>query len=380
MENNISYEHSLRHSYMHIQNISISQDAYETKMLIGTHIPGTLKFNLDNISTDPLLSYDISGLESMKSYLESNPLSHVDLSAFMESLNKLFSSLDEYMISENSVLLSPSAVFYNPDNSSWNFTIIPDFKNVFHESLSEFLTYLLKHIDYKDDRAVIMGYSMFQESSKEFYQLSDLMRIVRNNIAKENQSVNVKKDSSTTPSEKRMISDDGIFRPIDAGIILKSDDKNPASSSQSPASFDIIADSITDTSDKYTPTESDDPYIEDSSDSGIDSFNLSKPEPRSLFSSFSSYGKKSDIPATPEEDIQVKNTIQSRISEKNAKNSIKIKGFITVLLMLMIPSMVWFLKGGLIFKRTLPLILALEVGLSMMIALDFIMHKLPEDA
>ena len=47
--------------------------------------------------------------------------------------------------------------------------------------------------------------------------------------------------------------------------------------------------------------------------------------------------------------------------------------------MVLIPSLVWFLKGALIFKKALPLILALEIGLCMMIALDLIMNKLPDE-
>lgn len=416
MERTIHYEHSLRHSYMHIDNISVPRDTYEYRLLKETCIPGTVKMNFNAGTDDNVLSYIVSGLESMEKYLEANPMTHTAISTFMECLNSLLCSLEEYMVSENSLFLSPSSVFFSPDSNEWLFTLVPSFENSFRSNLSDFLSYLLKHIDYKDDRAVIIAYSLFQESGKEFYQLTDLLRIVRTNMAKEEQEKNTRDTSlsrnNSTSAEKKLISDDGIFRPIDAGIVLntvatsqKNDSASASSrdtaSSNGDCPHEVIAPSLykeppisgtvrlpaankvetgafcsdTDFSSDYGK----DDYPFEDTLPGVTVKNLSEEDHPKLFGIFSFPRKKSGTDEeAPEQNIR-EHTIEEALNEKTKSGALKGKLTFTVLLMALIPSLVWFLKGALIFKKALPLILALEIGLCMMIALDLIMNKLPDE-
>ncbi len=478
MEKNISFEHSLRHSFMHIKNMEIPQNAYETKLLKETHVPGTLKLNINSDLNGTILSYDISGLESMEKYLENHSLSYLDISMLVESLNTLLGSLEEYMISENSVSLTPSSIFFNPEKKEWNFTVIPGYKNEFHQDLSGFLSYLLKHINYNDDRAVIMGYSLFQESNKEFYQITDLLRIVRANMAKEVQAAEIsnvldfennaaqnyafpfhnsmnpftsscysgnntsvsQKSYSPNTIIKKQISADGIFRPKDAGIVLNSQKDtvahlNSCKVNQNPSyqanscfpnpnisanNMEIHSHPELNNTSYVRPLSGQRDDISFSSDYGNDDYfkdelvpgveghdisketNLKKPglfsfSPKNKFDSkITQLNRETDTISavsgsnlthgfknekSQREELQNDSiSIKEHLEEKTKNSSLKAKIFISVLLMLLIPSLVWFLKGGLIFKKALPLIIALEIGLSMMIALDFIMNKLPDES
>jgi|GEM_PF-1068581 len=452
MNYNISFEHGLRHSYMHIKDVAITNDAYETRLMRETSIPGALNMIIDTSTEESALSYDISGLEPMDKYIESNPLAHLGIARFMENLNDLLLSLEEYMISENSVVLVPSAIFYKEEEDRWVFTLIPDCKSSFNAAFSEFLTYLLKHIDYKDDRAVIIAYSLFQETSKDFYQITDLLRIVKTNIEKENELRNqlmasrqdgrygdsgnmlaagtigpTLSDNNVPPSpsnagtlsqnfKKKTVSSDGIFRPSDAGLVPTNSStiKNASSNANAPT-VDInsplnniessVSGSISSMDNKisfrnaknipgneqanehsignYDPNTD----IDFSSDYGIDDYpekdvlpgvemhNISEEKESKLFGILSYPKKKNSVKASNSQ-----NTIQDQLDKKASDISFKGKIFVSALLMILIPSLVWFLKGGFIFRKTLPLIIALEIGLSMMIALDLIMHKLPDEA
>lgn len=432
MITNVSYEHSLRHSFMHIKNMDISLNSYETKLLKETHVPGTLKLHIDSDISGNTLSYDISGLESMEKYLESHSLCYSEISMLMESLNTLLESLEEYMISENSVALTPSSIFFDHEKEEWKFTVVPGYKNEFNSDLSDFLSYLLKHINYKDDRAVIMGYSLFQESNKEFFQMTDLLRIVRSNMAKERPAfdihtqINGTKADSINIKTKHQISTDGIFRPIDAGIV-NSNSKNEksnentfsthsvsATEASNPVSH-IISDTVNDTELNFRSTPSDSgtfsPYVKSSvpysygrspsgeeanisfsSDYGTDDYptddlfpgvekhDITKEKNSKVLGLLSFSPKKKENPGKLKESPKEPDTIRDHIQEQNKDRSLKAKTFISILLMLLIPSLVWFLKGGLVFRKTLPLIIALEIGLCMMIALDYIMNKLPDES
>ena len=413
MNYNINYEHGLRHSYMYIKNEVISDNSYESRLMREAAIPGTLKMNIDMSDTEAVIQYDISGLEPMDKYLESHPMSHLSISKFVEDLNKLLLTLEEYMISENSVVLDPSTVFYKEETNSWIFSLIPDSNISFNTTLSEFLAFVLKHIDYKDDRAVIIGYSIFQETTKDFYQITDLLRIVRSNLEKEmnirtqlissqnaaspNSSCDFSSNGQKHPygieastgnsditQKKKMISEDGIFRPIDAGIIPEEainasipKDTLPNDTSEQnvsacikPEKRETFKESCGAGND--IPFSSDygvDDYPENDILPGVEMHNLAESSEPRLFGIFS----------YPKKGTGHQKTLQDKLDKQASDFSFKGKIFISVLLMILIPSLVWILKGRLIFHKTLPLIIALEIGLSLMIALDVIMNKLPED-
>lgn len=411
MENNISFEHSLTHSFMNIRNMDISPEAYETKLLKETPVPGALPLVYEHSPEGTILSYNVTGLEPMNRLFDTKALSHQDISVFMECLNDFLSSLEEYMISENSVFLSSSSVFYNPDSNKWLFTLIPTYNNVFRDELTELLTYVLKHIDYEDDRAVIIGYSLFQETGKEFYQLTDLMRIVRTNIEKEKELNNVSADN--TKKQPGLISRDGIFRPVDAGIILNNNSKAPSEalmdSTEAREDIEFLKlkaqlksekeEAIPGISSGIMSLSSASPYPETGGGSisfpsdydknnypvndlsqNVEVRNLAEPEDSKLFGIFTFPQIHKSKESRKTEALQNEATIKDRLDSKSGDHSLRGKILLSVLLMIAIPSLVWFLKGAFIFRKTLPLILALEAGLSLMIAIDLIMHKMPDEA
>ncbi len=73
-----------------------------------------------------------------------------------------------------------------------------------------------------------------------------------------------------------------------------------------------------------------------------------------------------------------KSTLREALSTEQNQNSFKAKTILSVTLMILIPFLIWFLKGGVVLRRMLPLVLALEAGILVVIALDYLMAKLPD--
>ena len=74
-----------------------------------------------------------------------------------------------------------------------------------------------------------------------------------------------------------------------------------------------------------------------------------------------------------------KSTLKEALSTEQNQSSFKAKTILSVALMILIPFLIWFLKGGVVLRRMLPLVLALEVGILVVITLDYLMAKLPDD-
>lgn len=436
----MSYEHNLRHSYMHISAQSVDPQSYELKLLRETSVPDTLPLSIRPDAEDPAqatLEYEVSGLESMASYYASRKLRYLALAQLMENIHGLLGHLEEYFLPEDMVLLDPSAIFYNPEKESWIFTLVPGYSSSFHEALKALIAWLLKRIDYNEDRVVVLAYTLYNESLKEFLVMENLLRICRQNIERERMlqlernggraataaassfgmdsrgsaqapaSGLFAADERTAGSapRPRMISTDGIFRPIDAGLSETIEGSEPqAVMSAQPSA--TVPDNIRFPSDygedeysktvrklqEHTPGDAPS-YEHDASlctnyagfdDPALDGVSVSSlvpnPEVKRSFPLFRRRkdGKSEKTERRTKKSVE-KSTLKEALSTEQGQSSFKAKTILSVALMILIPFLIWFLKGGGVLRRMLPLVLALEAGILVVIVLDYLMAKLPDD-
>lgn len=437
----MSCEHNLRHSYMHISAQSVDPQSYALKLLRETSVPDTLPLSIRPDAEDPAqatLEYEVSGLESMASYYASRKLRYLALARLMENIHGLLEHLEEYFLPEDMVLLDPSAIFYNQETESWTFTLVPGYGSSFHEALKALIAWLLKRIDYNEDRVVVLAYTLYNESLKEFLVMENLLRICRQNIERErmlqlerngghasapsassfgadsrasvqasasglfNAGDRRTADSAPRP---RMISTDGIFRPIDAGLSEVSEGAEPRQvmpAQPSPAAPDNIGFPSDYGEDEYSKTVKKlqehaagdtHAYEHDASfctnyagfdDPALDGVSVSSlvPAPKSK-GSFPLFrrrkdGKSEKTERRTKKSVE-KSTLKEALSTEQNQRSFKAKTILSVALMILIPFLIWFLKGGVVLRRMLPLVLALEAGILVVIALDYLMAKLPDD-
>ncbi len=436
----MSYEHNLRHSYMHISAQSVDPQSYELKLLRETSVPDTLPLSIRPDAEDPAqatLEYEVSGLESMASYYASRKLRYLALAQLMENIHGLLGHLEEYFLPEDMVLLDPSAIFYNPEKESWIFTLVPGYSSSFHEALKALIAWLLKRIDYNEDRVVVLAYTLYNESLKEFLVMENLLRICRQNIERERMlqlersggraataaassfgmdsrgsaqapaSGLFAADERTAGSvpRPRMISTDGIFRPIDAGLSETTEGSEPqAVMSAQPSA--AVPDNIRFPSDygedeysktvrklqEHTPGDAP-AYEHDASlctnyagfdDPALDGVSVSAlvpaPKAKRSFPLFRRRkdGKSEKTERRTKKSVE-KSTLKEALSTEQNQSAFKAKTLLSVALMILIPFLIWFLKGGVVLRRMLPLVLALEAGILVVIALDYLMAKLPDD-
>lgn len=437
----MSYEHNLRHSYMHISAQSVDPQSYELKLLRETSVPDTLPLSIRPDAEDPAqvtLAYEVSGLESMASYYANRKLRYLALAQLMENIHGLLEHLEEYFLPEDMVLLDPSAIFYNPETESWIFTLVPGYSSSFHEALKALIAWLLKRIDYNEDRVVVLAYTLYNESLKEFLVMENLLRICRQNIERERMlqlersgghasapaassfgtdsrasvqasasglfNADDRRTAGSAP-RPRMISTDGIFRPIDAGLSETAADAAPRPvmpaqpSSQAPDNIGFPSDYGEDEYSKMVKKLQEHAagdthaYEHDASlctnyagfdDAALDGVSVSSlvPAPKSK-GSFPLFHRrkegKSEKPERRTKKSVEKSTLKEALSTEQNQSSFKAKTILSVALMILIPFLIWFLKGGLVLRRMLPLVLALEAGILVVIALDYLMAKLPDD-
>lgn len=180
--NNIKFqrEKDINNNYLIVKNVQIDKEAYEYKILEEEKIVGTLEYRVDREEGKTILKYDIGGMVSLDDYLKVNRLKKKDIIFIVESVKELLCTIENFLISENSILLDPRSIFLlkNNDKMEIKYCLIPCLIADFSYELSKFLIRLLRHVDTTEKDALELAYALFLKSSIKNYSISDLMNVI----------------------------------------------------------------------------------------------------------------------------------------------------------------------------------------------------------
>lgn len=183
---------------------------FEYKILENNNIEGLLKLKID----DESLLFDITSKQPLSLILEYKKVNQKDIKTLIFELNKVISSLSQYLLEESSLLIDMDCIYANPKDLSLEFCYIPRFSNDLGVGISHILSGLLSYIDHNDHEAVVLGYSLFQESQKEGYVLGDLLNIISMSDIGANKVI-VKKDKNKDNENKDSENKDNEIKDFD---------------------------------------------------------------------------------------------------------------------------------------------------------------------
>ncbi len=402
----ISYERSLTRSLMLLHHCSLPEDSFESKMLQHTRIPGTLPLSTRSDSEDPMLVYDITSLLSVEKHYENRRIVWQDIAVLIDSLSKLLRLL--------LFALAPNA---SPD---------------FQRALTQLLAWVLERIDYSSDPTVVLAYRLHKESCREYCSIADLQKLVRIHTEKGRQQSpeSWTKTESTTPAQQSTapaasrpgLSADGIFRyqpqgsslpptgdfaantapsgyadtrmappPAAGSTFSRSAEENPVLP-QSPHEnkrHEATAPAANPGRPVPPPILGDD-WTEDD-DTGPDyrfpasrSAHELNPEDYAIDLNTESDGNASGnlfsfLRLKKERKKEKATSLNTKLQTKRSENSLRTRLLLCLILMLAIPTLTFLLKGPSLFRRLLPVILIVEVGIAVLTALDCLMLRMPEE-
>lgn len=154
-----------------IEREDMFEENYEIKMIKNntfTHFLAADSMMIDNVRT---FEYKISGMISLRSYLEKNVLSGDSIGLFVNCLKEAVSEMSRFMIDYHRIFISVDSVFVK--NGNFYFCILPGFK-AYDENIKTLLEYMLEHVDYKDNKAVIWMYRLYQSVVRDKISIAEI--------------------------------------------------------------------------------------------------------------------------------------------------------------------------------------------------------------
>lgn len=220
---NITFEKNINDSFMYISGVKINTDSYESILLKNENIDRILKYYLVENDENPKIRYDITGLISFESYTKKNALKEHDISFIINEISKMLITSENFLISENSIILNPETIMMTLSRDKNNnikkkllFTVIPSYNGDFYEQLVKLLLYILRNVDKNDKKSILLAYNLFSESAKENFTINNLLEII--NVNDKSSTINMQNNNNIKNYKEDMTEEKKLSTVNDVAI------------------------------------------------------------------------------------------------------------------------------------------------------------------
>lgn len=153
-----------------------SKKYFECRMLEENRIPKILPVvKVEQRS----LCFDITDRISLIQYMENRALVQEDVKKILMDLDDAFYVLQKYLLDEKDLIVDVEHIYTGKDGLELAFCYMPDYQGEIEREISKLLSQILGRIDHNDKEAVVLGYSLYQESLKEGYVMGDLLELLQ---------------------------------------------------------------------------------------------------------------------------------------------------------------------------------------------------------
>ena len=172
----IRYERSLIHAEMILPAEQNERKKYFRRMILENRMRGFVPVSFHQADREMAYYYRISGLISLKEYLEHDFLRLEFLKQLIFSLCRCTEALEEYLLAEDCLLVDPCTIFVEErDEPEFLFCLYPDGGRTVREDIHELLKYLMGRTDPEDERCAALCYRLYELLQKENFYLGEFM-------------------------------------------------------------------------------------------------------------------------------------------------------------------------------------------------------------
>lgn len=177
-----SYQRELKRNYLIVEtekSDTREEPPFEQKMLEQNQIDGILRFQVRQKDEEVRFFYEITSKQPLIRLLEGQTIQADQIRALVLGIARSLDHMEQYLISEKSVLLDPEYLYVDPESLKVWLCLVPGLECDFPEDYSRFLEYLLGKVDHRDKESVVLAYGLYQETRKENYGMADILRLAQ---------------------------------------------------------------------------------------------------------------------------------------------------------------------------------------------------------
>ncbi len=153
-------------------------------------IPYFLSMQKQTTDTELKFCYDITSKRSLEQLLEYKSLDYLLFQKIITSFDQACIETENYMLTENDILLKPEFVFIESDTEQMVYCYFPGNQHDICKQFKEFMEYLLRILNHKDEQAVRLAYGIYQRVIEEKASLHNVLGRTEQ-ILSESSNVNI---------------------------------------------------------------------------------------------------------------------------------------------------------------------------------------------
>lgn len=159
----MEYIRNLHSNYLRSQlEEKPEEQSYRYRIISRGGISGLLDCELRYLNEDAFLYYDITSKQSVAQFFARKTIGREWLRDFMYFLQSLHRELDRFLLDEQDCMWNPEYIFQDLDKKAFYLVYEPYRKQ--ESKFTEFLEFLIEHLDYEDDVLVECVYHMYEQA------------------------------------------------------------------------------------------------------------------------------------------------------------------------------------------------------------------------
>jgi hypothetical protein len=173
---NVRYQREMSRNYMIIRAPETAEKhSFECRMLSENAIRGLLGFHESLGENGTEYYYEITSRQPLSRIMEGRKLKAADIRRIVSGILDTVSSLDEYLLCEDQLLLEPEYIYTDPDRMDVKLCLLPGYSRGAPEAVSALLRVILEHTDHQDAEGIMIAYNLYEKSLRDNYGARDLL-------------------------------------------------------------------------------------------------------------------------------------------------------------------------------------------------------------
>lgn len=173
----VMFKREMNHNYM-IFEVDEQEQGYEWRMLEENRIEGLLQLTVQQTQDGMELCYEITSLQPLDRIIYKKSLKGADIKRIVRGILNGVTKTNEYMLSENRILLEPEYIYVDSRNFDIKLCFVPGYEGDFKHDFTVLLKCILDAADREDREGVMTAYSLFEISERENYSSADMMKVI----------------------------------------------------------------------------------------------------------------------------------------------------------------------------------------------------------
>ena len=153
--------------------------SYEEEMLWANVVVGVLPFRMCEQADK--YAYDITGKKNMSLVFARIPMNAKQIRVILRNIFEILEKSKEYLLKEEAFILLPEFIFTSFPDYGVELCYYPEYAVPIKEQLERLLETLLNVVDYKEQEAVELVYTLYQKIKETEFHVEELLKILEKN-------------------------------------------------------------------------------------------------------------------------------------------------------------------------------------------------------